>query len=123
MCPVLGLGQYVKACLHGACWSAGSSHTPWAGLGSKAPHVIRSSPTLLQLATGSLCCPAHGHTLPPRSPCPWPDSLPQPLIHSSTEHTAHPFPAPPARSSPAAACARSGTRAGSLCGTWQPGVL
>lgn len=23
MCPVLGLGQYVKGCLYGACWHAG----------------------------------------------------------------------------------------------------
>lgn len=126
-CPCVlswGWASMSRAAFMGPAGMQGSSHTPWAGLGSKAPHVVRSSRALLQLAMGSLCCPARGHTLPPRSPSgPWSDSLPQPLTHTSPEHAAHPFPAPPARSSPAEACAGSRTRTGSLCGTWQPAVL
>lgn len=71
---------------------------------SRDASAVRSGPALPWLATVSLCRPARWHTLPPRSPSLRPDSPPRPLIRTgpSPEHAGYPFPAPPARSGPAA---------------------
>lgn len=74
-----------KGFLHGACCCAGEFPHTLDRFGKQTPTMVWSVQAMLWLATASLCRSTCGHTLPPRSPSPQPDSPPQPLIHQQPQ--------------------------------------
>lgn len=107
VCPVLGLGMARAACMEAAgVW--GSSRTPWAGLGSKAPLPPQEQGCPHGQVWPGSAVAGHGILVLPRSrahpatqiPISRPDSPPRPLIRTGPEHAGHPFPVPPAASRP-----------------------